>query len=316
MYDIVALGELLVDFIQEGINENGQPIFSANPGGAPCNVLAMASKIGKKTAFIGKVGKDSMGLMLEQALASVNIDMTQLKFDDVVPTTLAFVAKTETGDRKFSFYRNPGADMMLDEFDVDEEIFKETKAFHFGTLSMTHVSNCQATYKAVQCAKINSCLISFDPNIREALWGSMENLRKQMIYGMENCDILKISDNEIEWFTGEKDFDKAIGKLKTDYDIPLIFLTLGKDGSRAYYKDICVTAPAFYVENPVDTTGAGDTFMGVVLSKVLDIGMENLNYKNIAELLNYANMAASMITMKKGALKSMPEKIQIENRMK
>lgn len=312
MYDIVALGELLVDFIQEGVNSDGHPVFSANPGGAPCNMLAMASKLGKKTGFIGKVGKDSMGIMLRDVVMSCGIDVKGLCFDDRIPTTLAFVSKTANGDRDFSFYRNPGADVMLSESDIDYEMIKYARVFHFGTLSMTHDMVRNATKCAINYAKKQGCLISFDPNIREPLWDCMDELRKQMAYGMEKCDILKISDNEILWFTGEKDFDKAIEKLKAEYDIPLIFLTLGKDGSRVYYKEICSEHHGFVVENVVDTTGAGDTFMGTALSKVLDIGMENLNKESLNEILIYANRAASIITLRKGALSVMPEREEIE----
>lgn len=312
MYDIVALGELLVDFIQEGENSDGHPVFGANPGGAPCNMLAMASKLGKKTGFIGKVGKDSMGIMLRDAVVSCGIDIKGLCFDDKVPTTLAFVSKTSDGDRSFSFYRNPGADVMLSDSDVNYELIRNSKVFHFGTLSMTHEAVRNATKCAINYAKEQSCLISFDPNIREPLWDSMDELRKQMAYGMEKCDILKISDNEILWFTGEEDFDKAIEKLKAEYDIPLIFLTLGKNGSRVYYKEIYSEHLGFSIENVVDTTGAGDTFMGTALSKILDIGMENLNEESLYEILRCANRAASLITLRKGALTVMPEREEIE----
>lgn len=312
MYDIVALGELLVDFIQEGMNEEGHPVFSANPGGAPCNMLAMASKMGKKTGFIGKVGKDSMGKMLRDAIISCGIDDRGLRNDDKVPTTLAFVSKTETGDRNFSFYRNPGADMMLTVNDIDFDMIQNTKIFHFGTLSMTHDGVRKATKKAVDFAKQHQKVISFDPNIRELLWQSMDLLRDQMDYGFRQCHILKISDNEIQWFTGEEDLDKAIEKLKDEYNIPLIFLTMGKDGSRAYYRNECIEHKGYVVENTVDTTGAGDTFMGTALSKIVDAGIDNLNPNVLLEILKIANKSASLITMRKGALTVMPDKEDIE----
>lgn len=312
MYDVIALGELLADFIQEDKNKNKQPVYSANPGGAPCNVLAMLTKMGKRTAFIGKVGRDAIGYMLRDALVTCGINIDHLSFDDKVPTTLAFVSKTDDGDRSFSFYRNPGADVMLQESDVNYEIIRNSKIFHFGTLSMTHDGIRNVTKKAVSYAKEQGALISFDPNIRELLWDSLDTLREQMAYGMRMCDILKISDNEIQWFTGKEDFHQAVMRVKSEYDIPLIFLTLGKDGSRAYYKEIWIEMPAFRVEEVIDTTGAGDTFMGVALSKVLDFGMDDLSAENLEEILKYANMAASMITMRKGALMVMPEKREIE----
>ena len=311
MYDIVALGELLVDFIQEGVNEGGHPVYSANPGGAPCNMLAMASKMGKRTGFIGKVGNDSMGHLLANAIALCGIDDGGLKFDDSIPTTLAFVSKTADGDRSFSFYRNPGADVMLGADDVEYEMIARAKVFHFGTLSMTHENVRNATKSSVKYAKEKGCLISFDPNIRELLWPSLELLREQMDYGMKHCDILKISDNEIQWFTGEKDFDKAIETLKSQYNIPLIFLTLGKDGSRAYYKDMCVEHEGYKIEHVVDTTGAGDTFMGTAISKVLDYGIDHLDEECLKDVLKRANKAASIITTRKGALTVMPDKKDI-----
>ncbi|MEE1242265.1 carbohydrate kinase [Frisingicoccus sp.] len=314
MYDVIALGELLVDFIQEGVNENGFPLFCANPAGAPCNVLAMVTKFGRKASFIGKVGNDAMGYMLRDTLIKNQIGIENLVMDDKVPTTLVFVSKTDDGDRSFSFYRNPGADMMLKESDVDLQIIQKAKVFHFGTLSMTHKENQSVTKKAVEYAKAHHVLVSFDPNIREPLWESMDLLRQQMAYGMSRCDILKISDNEIQWFTGETDYDKAVTRLKSEYNIPLIFLTLGKYGSRAYYKDVSVEVSGYPVDEVVDATGAGDTFLGIALSKVLDFGLENLDGKNLEEILKYANMGASIITQRKGTLAVMPEKKEIEEK--
>lgn len=305
-YDVVALGELLIDFTSNGISEQGNPLFEANPGGAPCNVLAMLNRFGHKTGFIGKVGEDIFGLRLKQVLEEIGIDTIGLVLDQDTRTTLAFVQNDETGDRSFSFYRNPGADMMLRPEEVQEKWIEEAKVLHFGTLSMTHEKVREATVKALELAKKHKLLISFDPNLRESLWDSLENAKKQVVYGLQYCDVLKISDNEIQWFTGEEDYDKGIKILQESYGIPLILLSLGRDGSRAYYKDLRVEVPGFIQENTVETTGAGDTFMGSCLHFVLEKGLQNLGKEDLKEMLTFANAAASIITTRKGALKVMP----------
>ena len=306
-FDVVALGELLIDFTENGISSQGNPIYEANPGGAPCNVLAMLNKLGRKTAFIGKVGKDIFGSRLKATLEAVGIDTSNLITDEDARTTLAFVETLPGGDRDFSFYRNPGADMLLREEELREELLKDTKLFHFGTLSMTHEAVRRATKRAIAVAKENGAVLSFDPNLRPPLWKSLEEAKEQVAYGLSQCDILKISDNEIQWFTGETDFDAGIRKLRAEYDIPLIMLSMGKDGSRAYYKDLRVEAAPFLQENTIETTGAGDTFGACCLHHVLKYGLDNLNEERLREMLMYANAAASIITTRKGALRVMPE---------
>ena len=263
--DVTALGELLVDFTMNGQSEQGNPLFEACPGGAPCNVLAFLQKMEKKTAFIGKVGNDQFGKMLKETIEEAGIHASNLIFDNQVNTTLAFVHTFKNGDRDFSFYRNPGADMMLTAAEVNEETIKQSKIFHFGTLSMTAEGVREATKKAVKTAKENGCLISFDPNLRPPLWESLELARTQMEYGFANCDILKISDNEIQFVSGKEDYDEGIQYLTDKYNIPLILLTMGADGSRAYYKGQKVEQAGFEVDT-IETTGAGDTFCGSALN--------------------------------------------------
>lgn len=310
-YDVVALGELLIDFTENGTSGQGNPIYEANPGGAPCNVLSMLTKLGHKTAFIGKVGQDIFGNRLKKTLDEVGIDTTNLVMDEEVRTTLAFVETFPDGDRDFSFYRNPGADMMLHEDEVQLELVKDTSIFHFGTLSMTHEEVRNATKKAIAAAKEAGAVISFDPNLREPLWKSLDDAKEQVAYGLSQCDVLKISDNEIQWFTGEEDYDAGIAKLRQQYDIPLIMLSMGRDGSRAYYKDLCVEVKPFIQENTIETTGAGDTFGGCCLHYVLENGLHNLNEENLTEMLTFANAAASIITTRKGALRVMPEEGEV-----
>lgn len=308
--DVIAIGELLIDFTMSGESEQGNNMFEACPGGAPCNVLAMLNKLGRKTAFLGKVGTDQFGVLLKNTLDEVGIGTSNLQMDSEVNTTLAFVHTFPDGDREFSFYRNPGADMMLTEDEVDPEFLKQTKLFHFGTLSMTHEGIRKSTKKALDIAKENGLLISFDPNLRPPLWSSLDLAKEQMEYGFQFCDILKISDNEIQFVSGKEDYDEGIQYLQEKYHIPLILLTLGKDGSRAYYKDMRVERGGFKM-NTIETTGAGDTFCGSALNYVLEYGLDNLTEERLGEMLTFANAAAALITTKKGAIRSMPEKEEV-----
>ena len=310
-FDVIALGELLVDFTMNGKTGQGNGLFEACPGGAPCNVLAMLNRYGKKTSFTGKVGKDIFGKMLRETLSEAGIDTSHLYTDEKVNTTLAFVKTLDDGDREFSFYRNPGADMMLEPEDIDGEYIKEGKIFHFGTLSMTDGKVRKATKKALAIAKENHLLISFDPNLRLLLWDSPEEAKAQMAYGLKYCDILKIADNEIRFFTGEEDYDEAVRILLEEYPVPLVFLTLGKDGSRAYYRGRKTEVPGFRVDT-IETTGAGDAFMGTVLACILDHGIENLSADDLEEILMEANGAAAIVTTRKGALKAMPSPEETE----
>ena len=219
-YDVCALGELLIDFTENGVSEQGNPLWEANPGGAPCNVLAMLNKLGRKTAFIGKIGRDVYGDQLRKAVEDAGIDTTGLLTDKEVHTTLAIVHKLENGDRDFSFYRNPGADMMLTADELPVSIIEDCRIFHFGTLSMTHDGVRAATERAIAIAKAAGALISFDPNLRPPLWESLELAKECIAWGLAQCDILKIADNELEFMTGETDFDKGAAIIDVEkYDI-------------------------------------------------------------------------------------------------
>lgn len=310
-YDVTALGELLIDFTENGKSSQGNPLFEANPGGAPCNVLAMLAKLGHKTAFIGKVGNDFFGKQLKEAITEVGIDAAYLSMDDQVHTTLAMVHTYPDGDRDFSFYRNPGADMMLTEDEIPEELIKDSRIFHFGTLSMTHEGVRAATKKAVRIAREAGAWISFDPNLRPPLWNDMEEAREQVLYGLEHCHILKISDNEIQWLTGKTDYTEGVEWINERYHIPLILVSMGKEGSRAYYKEEMVEVKPFLQKNTIETTGAGDTFCGGVLHYICEHGLSDLTEDNLQEMLTFANAAASLITTRKGALRVMPETEEI-----
>lgn len=312
-FDVTALGELLIDFTENGQSGQGNTLFEANPGGAPCNVLAMLKKLGRSCAFVGKVGEDMFGQLLRDVAAEAGICMDYLIFDKDARTTLAFVKTFENGDRDFSFYRNPGADMMLTEDELPLDAIASSRIFHFGTLSMTHEGVRRATVKAVDCAKAGGALISFDPNLRPPLWGSLDEAKKQIMYGLTHCDILKIADNELEFMTGETDFDKGAAILRTEYpDIKLLNVTAGAEGSYSYYEGERVFVPACTLGGTIETTGAGDTFCACVLNFVLEWGLDGLTKGDLTTMLSFANTTAYLVTTRKGAIRSMPERAEVE----
>ena len=235
-FDVVALGELLIDFTENGVSAQGNTLFEACPGGAPCNVLAMLRKLGRSCAFVGKVGDDLFGRLLKGVLEDAGISTQALLMDRDIPTTLAFVKTAPNGDRDFSFYRKPGADMMLRQEELPLELLKKTRIFHFGTLSMTHEGVRQATLRAVQTARDAGAWISFDPNLRPPLWDSLDDAKKAIAYGLGQCHILKIADNELEFMTGERDFARGAGMLQKAYpNIRVLNVTAGAEGSYSFY---------------------------------------------------------------------------------
>ena len=312
-YDVVALGELLIDFTENGVSGQGNPLFEANPGGAPCNVLAMLGKLKRKTAFIGKVGDDMFGKSLRDTASEAGIDVSGLILDGSAHTTLAFVHTLPGGDRDFSFYRDPGADMLLREDELPEEMLEDTRIFHFGTLSMTHEGVRAATRKAVSIAKEAGALISFDPNLRPPLWRSMEDAKAQIVWGLNQCDILKIADNELLFMTGETDYERGAAVLREKYpNIRVLNVTAGAEGSYSFYGERKVFVPAFRLGGTVETTGAGDTFCACVLNYALENSVDDLTEEKLTEMLRFANAAAYLVTTKKGAIRSMPERAEVE----
>ena len=305
-YDVVALGELLIDLTQDGTSTQGNPVLEANPGGAPCNVLALLSKLGHKTAFIGKVGRDGFGSQLKDALVETGISTQGLCWDEQVHTTLAVVHTFADGDRDFSFYRNPGADMNLRAEEVNLELIAQASIFHFGTLSMTDEPVRSATYRAIAYAEQCGVLRSFDPNLRPPLWRTLEEAREQVLYGLAHCDILKISDNEIQWLTGLEDYDQGIRWIQQRFPgIRLMLLSMGREGSRAYCGSAAAQAGGFAVDT-IETTGAGDTFFGAILHQVLCRGLGDYTQAELEQMLTFANAAAALVTTRKGALRVMP----------
>ena len=312
-FDVVALGELLVDFTQNGLSDQGNLLFEANPGGAPANVLAMLRKLGKRCAFLGKVGADSFGEMLARTVEEAGIDLRGLRRDPEIPTTLAVVHTFPNGDRDFSFYRKPGADIMLRPEELDEELLGGCRIFHFGTLSLTDEPCRSATEKAVELAKAAGALISFDPNLRPPLWKSEEAAKAAIEWGLARCDILKIADNELLFMTGEHDFDKGAAILRARFPrIRLFNVTAGAEGSYSYYGEERVFVPACKRGGVIETTGAGDTFCACVLNFVLEHGLEDLSWDALRAMLRFANTAAWCVTTRKGAIRSMPERETVE----
>ncbi len=311
-YDVAALGELLIDFTESGTSPQGNSLMEACPGGAPCNVLAMLAGIGHKTAFIGKVGRDAFGEQLERALEEVGVSTKGLVKDDAVHTTLAIVASLPGGDRDFSFYRNPGADMMLSEREVDADICSSTRVFCYGTLSLTSEPVASAARYAIEVAEQNASVMAFDPNLRPPLWDTMEHAREEVLWGMGHAQVLKISDNEIQWLSGREDFDEGIAWLRERFDVPLILLTLGPNGSRAYQGDLHVEVPGVSLPETIETTGAGDCFFGSSIHYILEHGWRAYTQDELRELLAWSNAAAALVTTRKGALRAMPSAAEVE----
>lgn len=314
-YDVIALGELLVDFNALHSNDFDSVVYESNPGGAPCNVLAMLSNLQKRTAFIGKVGDDFLGHALQQRIVRMGISTEGLSKDKKRNTNLAFLNDSKTYPHQYLFYRNRTADMNLDEGDVDADMLSRTRIFHFGSLSFTHKRCRKATRKAIKAAKSKHRLISFDPNYRPVLWPGEEEARKWMLYGCSVCDILKVEASELAFITQQTTIQNGVDFLQKHYSISLILVTSGEAGSQAFMGNRKVYQEAFLTNRTIDTTGAGDTFLGCCLAYILEQGME-LSDHQLQEMLFRANAAASLETTRKGAIRAMPTQAELEDYLK
>jgi fructokinase len=307
MYDVAALGELLIDFTYAGLSESGNILFERNAGGAPANVLAAVSRLGCTGAFIGKVGNDAFGRFLAQVLDENKIETRGLKYSDDVNTTLAFVHLDEKGDRSFSFYRKPGADITLEERDIEYGLIENAKIFHFGSLSMTDEPSKSATIKAVRFAKSKGKIISYDPNWRPLLWEDETSAKCTMLEGMEYADIVKLSDNELSFLTGTEDLEYG-SKLLFDKGIKLVVITLGARG--CFYKHASGSGRLdTYDIKVVDTTGAGDAFLGGLLFHIsrLQGRLESLNKSEIEAMLDFSNAVGALCASRRGGIPAMPD---------
>lgn len=308
MYDVIAIGELLIDFTPAGASSGGGVLFEQNPGGAPCNVLAMLARLGMKTAFIGKVGDDMFGRFLKEAVEKAGIDPRGLTATKEANTTLAFVQLDSHGDRSFSFYRNPGADMLLGINDVDAKLVEDTKVFHFGSLSMTNEPARSATIKAVAHAKDKKIIVSFDPNLRPLLWKNLASAKKAILQGLAFTDILKVSEEEMEFMTDIRDLKEGSQWIHSRYGTAVILVTMGDQGCFYRAGEITGHVPAFEV-SASDTTGAGDAFLGAFLYSMLSGGWcpRNAEKPFIADAVRFANAAGAITVTGRGAIPSMPD---------
>lgn len=311
MLDVVALGELLIDFTCQSTDSEAYPTMTAHPGGAPANYLAALAKYGAKTALIGKVGDDAFGRMLLGTLKNAGISTDAIIVDGSVFTTLAFVTLDESGNRAFSFARKPGADICLTEADIDYGLIDSCRIFHFGTLSLTDEPARSATFKAVEYAKAAGKLISFDPNLREPLWGNLSDAKKYMEWGLKQADIIKISDNECEflWNTTPED---SVNKLLNEYEPALVMVTMGASGAILANKNACVRCSSLNV-TPIDTTGAGDIFGGSAAAAILraEKSPAELDRDELLSVIHFATAAAGLSTLCHGGIPSIPAEDEV-----
>ena len=316
MTDVVALGELLIDFTCQSVDADGYPTMAAHPGGAPANFLAALAKFGAKAAFLGKVGTDAFGNMLKGTLEKAGIDTRGLIMAEDVFTTLAFVTLDETGNRSFSFARKPGADTCITFEELDLRIIDEAKVFHFGTLSLTNEPARSATVQAVAYAKRKGKLITYDPNLRKPLWRSMEEAKQQMLWGLQQADVVKISDEEVQFLFGMNVEDGAQHILE-HFGVKLVFVTCGPEG--CYFKNAKAEGmvPSLQGIQVVDSTGAGDIFGGSAVWKLLSAGKapEELEEAQLQDVVKFACTSAGLSTTKFGGISSVPEYAKILEKM-
>lgn len=309
MTDITAIGEILIDLTQSGINNRGIPRFDANPGGAPANLAVAAARLGAKTAFIGKVGADSFGSFLRKTLEEHHVDTSGLVTDPGNATTLAVVSVAPNGERSFSFYREPSADVNLSKDEISEEALRNTRILHFGSVSLTCDPSRTATLHAVRTAKTSGALISYDPNYRASLWSGEETAIRWMRTPLPLVDILKVSDEELPLLTGTADLAAGTAQLSA-LGIRLVLVTLGPDGAYYRFGDSTGHVPGIPCQ-VADTNGAGDTFFGAFLAQLAKSSLEALTPSELETMIGYANKAASITTSRPGAIPAMPDLTEV-----
>ena len=316
-YDVVALGELLIDFTWERSDEDGFPVMAAHPGGAPANFLCALAKYGARTGLIGKVGRDAFGDMLTAKLERSGVDTAGVQKTEEAFTTLAFVTLDEKGDRSFSFARKPGADTTLRREDVPRELIDGTKVFHFGTLSLTHEPARSATMAAVSCAREQGKLVTFDPNLRRPLWEDLAEAKKWMLWGLAQADVVKISEEEVGFLFGDLTPEEAAEKMAEEYQVKLVFLTLGEKGCYFSNRTAGGYVPALTGIRVKDTTGAGDIFGGAAVSRLLacERPVEELSQEELRQITAFACTAAGLSTTRAGGISSIPSEEEVLERM-
>ncbi len=314
--DVVALGELLIDFTCVSTDADGYPTMAAHPGGAPANFLAALAKFGAKAALMGKVGTDAFGKMLLNTLQQAGIDTSGMVETDDVFTTLAFVTLDETGNRAFSFARKPGADTCIAFEELKTKLIDEAKVFHFGTLSLTDEPARSATYRAVEYAKSRGKLITYDPNLRKPLWKDLDICREQMLWGLAQADVVKISDEEVEFLFG-MGTEEGAAHILQNYGVKLVFVTCGAEGCLFKNEKAEGRVPALSGIKVIDTTGAGDIFGGSAVWKILESGKkpEELDEAALREIVAFACTAAGLSTTRSGGISSVPSYEDVMKRM-
>ena len=317
MYDVAALGELLIDFTCLSTDTDGYPTMAAHPGGAPANYLAALTKFGAKTAMIGKVGSDAFGRLLIKTLKGAGIDTRGMLVSDDVFTTLAFVTLDDSGDREFSFARKPGADTQLRFDEIDLSVIDASKVLHFGTLSMTNEPARDATYKAVEYAAGHGKLISFDPNLRKPLWDDLDEAKRQMLWGLRHADVVKISDEETEFLFGIAP-EEAAKHIIDSFGVRLVYVTCGAEGCFYRTKTASDFVKALSGIAVKDTTGAGDIFGGSAMYGLLRAGgvPEKLTAEELENIVSFACASAGLSTTKAGGISSVPELGEVEAAMR
>lgn len=317
MYDVAALGELLIDFTCLSTDANGYPTMAAHPGGAPANYLAALTKFGAKTAMIGKVGSDAFGRLLIKTLKGAGIDTRGMLVSDDVFTTLAFVTLDDSGDREFSFARKPGADTQLRFDEIDLSVIDASKVLHFGTMSMTNEPARDATYKAVEYAAGHGKLISFDPNLRKPLWDDLDEAKRQMLWGLRHADIVKISDEETEFLFSLAP-EEAAKHIINSFGVRLVYVTCGAEGCFYRTKTASGFVKALSGIAVKDTTGAGDIFGGSAMYGLLRAGgvPEKLTAEELENIVSFACASAGLSTTKAGGISSVPELGEVEAAMR
>ncbi len=311
MKDIVTVGEVLIDLTQCGVSNQGIPEFRANPGGAPANLAVAASRLGADTAFVGKVGNDGFGQYLKDVLSQNGVDVSGVVTDPHERTTLAVVSLDSSGERSFSFYRNPSADVNLRTEELPKELLQNTRVLHFGSVSLTAEPARSATLTAAKIAREAGALVSYDPNYRANLWESEEAAVREMRAALPYCDILKLSEEELPLLTGSSDPVQG-AKTLHELGIRLVFVTLGAEGAFYSFSGGNGVVPGVRVQVG-DTNGAGDTFFGAALSRLCRRPLEDLSQDTLRETVAFANLAASITTSRHGAIPAMPSKEEMQS---
>jgi len=316
MYDVIAIGELLIDFTMDRVQDDGYPVMAAHPGGSVSNFLAPLAKYGRKTALLTKVGNDALGRQLAATVRQAGIDDKGVVITDDAFTTLAFVTRDANGEREFSFARKPGADTLLSMDDIDLSMIDETRVLHFGSVCMTNEPARSTHHQVVEYARKAGKLVTYDPNLREPLWASLEDAKEQMKWGFAHADVVKISDNEVEFLFGAAP-EQGAEILMKEYGVKLVFVTLGKDG--AYFRNAKASGrvPGVTDIKVVDTTGAGDIFGGSAVYGILaaDKRPEELGEDELRRIASFACTAASLSTTRLGGISGVPEKAEVEDRL-